>query len=83
MEMALDRGKINGRAVTGDRSPVSEALCEVELELIEGSSPDVLFDLAIELAADLQLHPEIVSKAERGYALADTLLVQPIKGDQN
>ncbi|MEI7430859.1 MAG: CHAD domain-containing protein [Betaproteobacteria bacterium] len=80
VEMALDRGKINGRAVTGDRSQVSEPLCEVELELIEGSSPDALFDLAIELAADLQLHPEIVSKAERGYALADSTVILPVKG---
>ena len=80
VEVALDRGKINGRAVTGDLAPLSEPLCELELELIEGSSPDALFDLAIKFAAELHLHPEIVSKAERGYALADSTIVQPVKG---
>ena len=80
VEVALDRGKINGRAVTGDLAPLSEPLCELELELIEGSSPDALFDLAIGFAAELHLHPEIVSKAERGYALADSTIVQPVKG---
>jgi inorganic triphosphatase YgiF len=79
IEVALDRGKISAIAVAGSAKPVSEPLCELELELVEGNSPDVLFDLAIELAADLHLHPEIVSKAERGYALADGALTQPIR----
>jgi len=80
VEMALDRGKISALAVAGEGVPVSMPLCELELELIDGTSPDALFDLAITLAADLHLHPEIVSKAERGYALADTALAQPLKG---
>ncbi len=79
VELALDRGKISALPVTGAAAPVSEPLCEVELELIEGASPDVLFDLAIELATDLHLHPEILSKAERGYMLADGALAQPVK----
>ena len=79
VELALDRGKISTLAVAGGAVPASQALCEVELELLQGESPDVLFDLAITLAADLQLHPEIVSKAERGYALAEQSLVQPLK----
>src|SRR5664279_5014326 len=79
IEMALDRGKISALAVAGEPAPVSLSLCEVELELKEGVSPDALFDLAITLAADLHLHPEIVSKAERGYALADAALSQPVK----
>ncbi|MFZ4539979.1 inorganic triphosphatase, partial [Propionivibrio sp.] len=58
IELALDRGKINAPAA-GDRSePISEPLCEVELELIKGESPAVLFDLAIELSDNLHLHPE-------------------------
>ncbi len=79
IELALDRGKISALPVSGGAPPVSELLCEVELELIEGQSPDVLFDLAIEMATDLHLHPEILSKAERGYSLADGTLAQPVK----
>ena len=67
IEIALDRGTISAGGAAAQREP----LCELELELLEGASPDPLFDLAIALAADLQLHPEIASKAERGYALAD------------
>ena len=75
IEIALDRGAIS----VGGKAPRSEALCELELELIEGESPDPLFDLAIGLAADLQLHPEIASKAERGYALADGKVLAPVR----
>ena len=75
IEVALDRGTISA----GGQAPQHEALCELELELIEGESPDALFDLAIGLAADLQLHPEIASKAERGYALADGAAAHPLK----
>lgn len=75
IELALDRG---GISASGD-GPRSRTLCELELELIEGKSPDPLFDLAIALAADLQLHPEIASKAERGYALADPATAAPVK----
>ncbi|WP_301102868.1 CYTH and CHAD domain-containing protein [Propionivibrio sp.] len=77
VELALDRGRINVPGV--GKAPRSEALCELELELLEGESPDPLFNLAIALAADLQLHPEIVSKAERGYALADDAAANPVK----
>lgn len=77
VELALDRGRIS--APGNAKAPQSEALCELELELIEGESTDPLFDLAIALAADLQLHPEIASKAERGYALAGATTVRPVK----
>jgi inorganic triphosphatase YgiF len=79
IELALDRGSINAPAGENVPGQVSEPLCEVELELVEGESPDVLFNLAIELATDLDLHPEIMSKAERGYALADRALAQAVK----
>ena len=69
VELALDRGKIS--ALKPLQAPPPEAICELELELIEGESPDALFELAIELATDLHLHPAIASKAERGYALLD------------
>jgi triphosphatase len=77
IELALDRGRIS--APGSGPAPLAEALCELELELIEGESPDPLFDLAIALAADLQLHPEIASKAQRGYALADRATASPLK----
>lgn len=78
VEVALDRGRIDAVAVNGGAS-LSESLCEVELELIEGSSTDVLFNLAIELASKLHLHPEIVSKAERGFALVSGAGAPPTK----
>jgi len=84
VEVALDRGKIiAGERVEGGigaGKPARETLCELELELLDGQSPDALFELAIELAIDVPLHPEIVSKAERGYALTDQTLRQPVKG---
>ena len=77
IELALDRGKIS--APRADLPACSEALCEVELELLESVSPDPLFDLAIALAGELQLHPEIASKAERGYLLAGAATRVPVK----
>ena len=79
VELALDRGKISALPTSDGALPVSAPLCEVELELVEGTSPDVLFELAIELASDLHLHPEIFSKAERGFALADAAMAPPVK----
>lgn len=79
VELALDRGKISAGTPADGSKPVSVPLCEVELELVDGESPDVLFDLAIDLATDLHLHPEVLSKAERGYALADGSVAQPVK----
>lgn len=77
IELALDRGRI--ASSLGEPPARSAALCEVELELLESVSPDPLFDLAITLASDLQLHPEIASKAERGYALASLAARFPVK----
>jgi len=80
IEMALDRGKITATAADETAAAASEPICEVELELLEGTSSDALFDLAIELACDLHLHPMVISKAERGYNLSDPSLVRPVKG---
>ena len=77
IELALDRGTIS--APQGEQAPRSEALCEVELELLDAASPDPLFSVAIALAGDLILHPEVASKAERGYALAGAAARQPVK----
>ena len=79
VELALDRGKISALPTGDGAVPVSTPLCEVELELVDGSSPDALFELAIELASDLHLHPEILSKAERGFVLADAAIAPPTK----
>lgn len=79
VEVALDRGKIDAVNLNDGTTPASAPICELELELVEGSSPDALFELAIELAADLHLHPAVASKAERGYALAAGEVPPPAK----
>ena len=59
--MMIDTGEI----IVGDqRAPI----CELELELERGSILDLL-ELARQLAADLPLWPEDISKAERGFRL--------------
>ncbi|MBO9707248.1 MAG: inorganic triphosphatase [Caulobacter sp.] len=62
IEAALDQGELRA---DDRRAPVSE----LELELKAGA-PRVLFDLARDLAAHAPLRLSLVSKAERGYALA-------------
>jgi inorganic triphosphatase YgiF len=62
IEAALDRGEL---LAGEDRAGV----CELELELKAGA-PRVLFDLARDLAVHAPLRLSLVSKAERGYALA-------------
>lgn len=59
--MMIDTGEI----IVGDqRAPI----CELELELEHGSVLDLL-ELARQLATDLPLWPEDISKAERGFRL--------------
>ncbi len=65
VELALDRGRILGHAVTPREQPV----CEVELELLKGD-PRVMLDIAMELAESQHLQPLYQSKAMRGYLLA-------------
>ncbi|PVM84643.1 CYTH and CHAD domain-containing protein [Caulobacter endophyticus] len=62
IEAALDRGELQAGI---DRAAVSE----LELELKTGD-PAALFDLARDLMAHAPLRLSLVSKAERGYALA-------------
>lgn len=84
IEVALDKGWIEAQ---GRRQPI----CEVELELLEGDAA-ALFALAAELQAGLEgqfaLHPESVSKAERGYRLfanttPDARRSSPVALDRN
>jgi inorganic triphosphatase YgiF len=62
IEAALDLGEL----LADDRRT---GVSELELELKAGA-PRVLFDLARDLAAHAPLRLSLVSKAERGYALA-------------
>lgn len=71
IEVALDRGEIHA---AGQSWPVSE----LELELESGELTD-LFVLADCLLADLPLHLEPRSKAQRGYQLAGALSLAPVK----
>ena len=67
VEVSLDMGEI----VAGDkRAPI----CELELELLAGE-PKALFDTAI--VRGIALLPATLSKAERGYALAQNRLHAP------
>ncbi|HEY8118128.1 MAG TPA: CYTH and CHAD domain-containing protein [Methylophilaceae bacterium] len=60
IEVALDLGKLK----VGKQE---EDISEIELELKHGK-PRHLFELALALQADIPLHIENVSKAQRGYA---------------
>lgn len=71
IELALDRGHI----IAGGQR---ETICEVELELLDGD-PAELFRLALELQADLPLHPEVASKAERAYRLFTGAPLKPAR----
>ncbi len=62
LELAIDVGKVRA----GERS---EPVCEVELELLEGS-PATLFALAREIAARVPVRLLAQSKSDRGHALA-------------
>lgn len=68
IELAIDRGHIESR---GQRTPI----CEIELELLSGQIDDI-FGLTRLLQNDIDLHPAIASKAERGYQL---FLKQPLR----
>ncbi|MDR0577431.1 MAG: CYTH and CHAD domain-containing protein [Candidatus Accumulibacter sp.] len=79
VEVAIDRGRIEAIGPKDGAAAVSEAISELELELVEGPSPDALFEIAIDLAAGARLHPMIASKAERGYALAAATPASPAR----
>jgi inorganic triphosphatase YgiF len=69
VEVALDIGQIE----SSDRyAPI----CELELELKDGE-PSSLFDLAHSITAHVAVVPASLSKAERGYALAQGTLDMP------
>jgi triphosphatase len=63
VEAALDSGAVHAR---GRHSPIDE----LELELKEGP-PEALFDLATRLTDAFPAELSVVTKADRGYALAE------------
>ncbi len=71
VEVSLDVGQI----VANDKSM---ALCELELELLAGE-PSALFDLALKIAHGIALLPQTRSKPERGYALAESSIHEPLR----
>ncbi len=71
VEVALDVGQV----VAGAHSA---PICELELELLSGQ-PAALFDIARTLARTLAVLPANISKAERGYALAQNALDKPVR----
>jgi triphosphatase len=66
IELALDLGRIR-RPETQD-SADSVSVCEIELELKQGSVADV-FDLASEIEGRIPVRLGVLSKAERGFDL--------------
>lgn len=72
IEASIDRGEIKaGEAKLG--------ICELELELKQGAVSD-LFELASRFVAQALLRPDTISKAERGYLLAEGAWGRAAKG---
>ena len=71
VEVALDIGQVSA-------GPRQAPICELELELLAGR-PEALFEVAREIAAAVPVLPLGASKAERGYALLDDALAQPVR----
>jgi inorganic triphosphatase YgiF len=71
IEMSLDEGEV----IVPDRS---WPILELELELKTGE-PQALFDTGRRLAEGADFVPDFMSKAERGYALADGMLGEPVR----
>ncbi len=69
VEVALDQGHIEAN---GQRAPI----CELELELKAGQ-PGALFALAQQIARSVAVMPANLSKAQRGFLLAQNGLNQP------
>lgn len=71
VEVAFDVGHIAAGSKTA-------AICELELELLSGQ-PQVLFDIAQQLATTIAVLPLNASKAERGYALTQDAVDAPVR----
>lgn len=73
IEVALDEGTVTGGAAG---APIRE----LELELLNGA-PESIFHLAEEIGAATPLRLGVLSKVERGYALAEGKLARPARAD--
>lgn len=71
VEVSLDIGQV---VAGGQCAP----LCELELELVAGE-PAALFEVARQLARSVAVLPLNASKSERGYALLQNRLMQPLR----
>lgn len=71
IEFSLDEGEL----IAQNRS---WPILELELEL-KGGNPEALFDEGRRLVSGEAFTPAFMSKAERGYALADGILGEPVK----
>lgn len=71
VEIALDRGNV---LMAGHSAP----LCELEIELLEGST-DAVFEVASQIGQHISLLPLHMSKSERAYRLADGTLDAPAR----
>ncbi|MGY8868947.1 MAG: CYTH domain-containing protein [Pseudomonadales bacterium] len=67
VEIALDQGEVSYTSVAGDH--YVDKICELELELKEGSVEQLLAITAELVAAIPELQPSDISKAQRGYQL--------------
>ncbi|ANG61211.1 hypothetical protein A8C75_01210 [Marinobacterium aestuarii] len=74
IELVLDRGQVS--ATTAGGAAVTTALCELELELKQGSAAD-LYGLALLLAEAVPVLLSDISKAERGYRLLGAMDERP------
>ncbi|MDT9600497.1 CYTH and CHAD domain-containing protein [Sphingosinicella rhizophila] len=72
IEASLDEGKVRG----GDKE---QRLCELELELRTGEA-GALMQIARQLGQDVPLKIGVMTKAERGFALADGTIDSVRKG---
>lgn len=73
IEVVLDEGRVG----SGEKEA---PLCELELELLSGT-PAALFALAEELGRATALRLGVLTKAERGFALADRSLGRPARAE--
>ncbi|WP_028467804.1 inorganic triphosphatase [Neptunomonas japonica] len=67
VEIALDQGEVSYTSAAGDN--YVDKICELELELKEGSVEQLVAITAELVAAIPELQPSDISKAQRGYQL--------------
>ena len=74
LEFSFDQGTVESH---GRDAPI----CEIEIELLKGA-PAEAFEAARSLAERIPVRIGVLSKAERGFALADGTLAKPTKASK-